>query len=78
MESTDINKLVPPGLKCSNCGKQFGKTYGWLRTHDRFVCVCGERTEWEPDAFVNLLDDISKERANINKEVKRIIKRIKR
>ena len=78
MVSTDINKRIPPGFKCSNCGKKFGKTYGWLKTHDHIVCVCGIRKEWEPDEVVNLLDDIDKTRANINKEVKRIIKKIKR
>ena len=72
---TDINKLVPSGLKCANCGKQFGKTYGWLKTHDHFVCDCGERADWRPDKFVDIVKDIAEGRIEIIKEARRIFKR---
>ena len=72
---TDVNKRVPSGLKCSNCGKQFGKTYGWLKTHDYFVCDCGERTDWRPEKFVNVVKGIAKGRIEIIKEARRIFKR---
>ena len=72
---TDINKRVPPGLKCSNCGKQFGKTYGWLKTHDHVVCVCGERTDWRPEQFVEVAKGITEERVKMTQKIRRALKR---
>ena len=72
---TGINKRVPSGLKCANCGKQFGKTYGWLKTHDHFVCDCGERTDWRPEQFVEVVNGIAKGRIEIIKEARRSFKR---
>ena len=70
----DVDKVVA-GLKCSNCGKQFGKTYGWLKTHDHFVCDCGERTDWRPEKFVKIVEAIAEERSKMVKEVRRALKR---
>ena len=72
---TDINKRVPSGLKCANCGKQFGKTYGWLKTHDHFVCDCGERTDWRPEKFVEIVEFITEERAKIINETRSMFNR---
>ena len=72
---TDVNKRVPSGLKCSNCGKQFGKTYGWLKTHYHFVCDCGERTDWRPEKFVEIVEFITEERAKIINEARSMFNR---
>ena len=63
------------GLKCSNCGKKFGKTYGWLKTHDNFICGCGERTEWRPEQFADIVEFITEERAKIINEARSMFNR---
>ena len=65
---SDINSRIPSNLKCSNCGKDFGKTYGWLKTHDHFVCDCGERADWRAEKFVNIVEGIAEERAKMIKK----------
>ena len=72
---TNIDKLVPSGLKCANCGKKFGKTYGWLKTHDHFVCVCGEGADWQPEHFIEIVKGVSEERAKMVKKLRRTLKR---
>ena len=71
---TDVDRVVS-GLKCSNCRKKFGKTYGWLKTHDNFICGCGERTEWRPEQFADIVKCITEERAKMIKKVRRALKR---
>ena len=51
---------VVSALACTNCGKQFGKTYGWLSTHDHVVCGDGGlRYAWRPDDILQMLEGVS-------------------
>ena len=73
MALTDPNTIIP-SLKCSNCGKKIGKTYGWLKSNDHFVCDCGARTEWSPDQFLDVVKGITVERAKAIKKIRRALK----
>ncbi len=69
----DIDRIVP-SLECSNCGKKLGKTYGWLKTHDHFICNCGARNTWNPEQFSEIVKTITKDRAQMIKKIRRSLK----
>ena len=72
---SDINLHIPSGLKCSNCEKKLGKTYGWLKTHNHFVCICGARKDWRPEQVSNVVKDVAKFRADGIKKIRRALTR---
>ncbi len=49
--TTDIDGLIP-SYPCGNCGKELGKSYAWMKSHDHFTCGCGARNEWLPDDII--------------------------
>ncbi len=57
--TTDINDLIP-SYPCGNCGKELGKSYAWMKSHNHFVCDCGARNEWFPDDIEELVQGIMK------------------
>ena len=71
---TDLNSVVS-SFPCGKCGKKLGKTFGWLKTHDHFVCVCGARNEWSTDQVVDGINEITKSRAKEIKQLRRAFKR---
>ena len=71
---TDIDKVVS-NFKCANCGKKFGKTYGWLKTHDHLVCNCGFRNQWKPEQFADIVKSGTEFRAKAIKKLRRTLKR---
>lgn len=29
-------------IECPKCGKEFSKTFGWIKSHPDFSCDCGQ------------------------------------
>ena len=67
---THLDDIVP-SYPCGNCGKQFGKTFGWMKAHDHLVCDCGTRNEWLPDDIIEGLRRVAKERDEVIAKIRR-------
>ena len=73
MPLTDLNSIIP-SLECANCGKKIGKTFGWLKAHDHFVCGCGARTTWRSDQIADGVKKMTEFRAKGIKKIRRTLK----
>ena len=71
---TDINSAVAP-MKCSNCEKKFGKTYGWLKAYAHLICDCVTRTDWSPEELVDVVKRVTETRAKAIEKFRQILKR---
>ena len=67
---TDLDSIVP-SYPYGNCGKHLGKTFGWMKSHDHFVCDCGACNEWSPDDLVKGLRRAAKERDDMIAKIRR-------
>ena len=68
--TTAIERVIP-SFGCRNCGQKFGKTFGWLKSHDHLICNCGARNEWSPDEIVEGIGSYTKTVEEIRKSLKR-------
>ena len=71
--SIDIDQVVS-SYPCRNCGKEFGKTFGWLKSHGHVVCECGALNKWSPDEIDDGIRRFTETRDEAIAKVRRALK----
>ncbi|WP_287880461.1 hypothetical protein [Acidovorax sp.] len=62
-------------IPCPGCGKKVAKTIGWLKTHPKFDCACGQPIAVDLSQFKQGLAGAQKSMDSIDAALRKIGKR---
>lgn len=65
----DKNEIAIP---CENCRRKTKKTIGWIKTHDKFVCVCGTEITLDAKQFKSEIAKVERSMADLEATLKKL------